>query len=543
MSEIYVCQAGSCKAQGSEAVLLEIEELTKGLVGCSVRASGCVGACSQAPNVIVAKRGASESLHTRLDTVEKSAEVVREATGHTPSLQDPVLLDRLAAARSMRIRQVARGEQKWNKAMAGMAQRIANTSDEDDRAELQFDLAELCVSAGQYEEALGHLAAVKSVAVYSPQVYLSVGKVLRLLHRFDELDELAEDVAWTFQEPRSARIREYIGNFLRECKQDAIQSAADPTHFRRIEGYARWKLCGIVPVSPHTAIYHFTSSDLKRGTPYARGRGRTMWHKTWHTTLLAEVGENNEGPLPWIERDYTPVSTWIDWEKGNVDILIKIYPNGTATSWLHKQPIGCHVWLSQPKKTMAVPSLTLNSSRIGNDKLAHQGVLLLVAGTGIVVASQVMHHMDPNTCFGTSTNRTPPLRCPTTVIYACRQDDVLMAGDLSKWCSSDIGHAKLQRCVLAISSTQDQASAELPFQATTSLGPTSELRQLASVPNLSIVETRVTSELIQHELALLHELGQCRIVISGPESFNCAMKNMLIQENGIVEDLITVLSG
>ena len=36
-----------------------------------------------------------------------------------------------------------------------------------------------------------------------------------------------------------------------------------------------------------------------------------MWHKTWHTTLLAEVGSNGEGPLPWVERDYTPISTWL----------------------------------------------------------------------------------------------------------------------------------------------------------------------------------------------------------------------------------------
>ena len=127
-------------------------------------------------------------------------------------------------------------------------------------------------------------------------------------------------------------------------------------------------------------------------------------HKTWHTTLLAEVGANAEGPLPWIERDYTPISTWSEWEKGKCDILIKVYPDGAATSWLHKQvrgsvsltpradicfrqpccksgpaclqmvsrakrctkcprkqSIGASVWLSQPKKTMNVPSLTLDN--------------------------------------------------------------------------------------------------------------------------------------------------------------------------------------
>ena len=58
---------------------------------------------------------------------------------------------------------------------------------------------------------------------------------------------------------------------------------------------------------------------------------------TWHTTLLAEVGANAEGPLPWVERDYTPISTAKQWEQGRVEILIKIYPGGAATPWLRRE--------------------------------------------------------------------------------------------------------------------------------------------------------------------------------------------------------------
>ena len=35
---------------------------------------------------------------------------------------------------------------------------------------------------------------------------------------------------------------------------------------------------------------------------------------------------------------------------------VKIYPAGAATKWLQRQPIGSTLWLSQPKKTLAVPS-------------------------------------------------------------------------------------------------------------------------------------------------------------------------------------------
>ena len=91
-------------------------------------------------------------------------------------------------------------------------------------------------------------------------------------------------------------------------------------------------------MSAHSALFRFRAADRSkkadRGSPYTRGRGRTMWHKTWHTTLLAMVGANDEGPLPWVERDYTPVSGWAEWDRGEVDILIKIYPDGKATRWL-----------------------------------------------------------------------------------------------------------------------------------------------------------------------------------------------------------------
>ena len=41
-----------------------------------------------------------------------------------------------------------------------------------------------------------------------------------------------------------------------------------------------------------------------------------------------KVGPNDEGPLPWIERDYTPVSSAKEWEVGRCEILIKVYPQG-----------------------------------------------------------------------------------------------------------------------------------------------------------------------------------------------------------------------
>ena len=138
-----------------------------------------------------------------------------------------------------------------------------------------------------------------------------------------------------------------------------------------IQSYTQWALERITKVTKHSAVFHFTSNDRKRGTPNPRGGGRTPPKaKTWHTTMLGEVGKNEEGPLPWVERDYTPVSSALEWERGQCDILIKIYSDGAATSWLHRAAAALEtspqpdlkVWLSKPVPTLSVPYLVSGKS-------------------------------------------------------------------------------------------------------------------------------------------------------------------------------------
>ena len=61
------------------------------------------------------------------------------------------------------------------------------------------------------------------------------------------------------------------------AKAVAEKAGGAPEQPRRVEGYALWTLEAVTPVSAHSAVYRFASNDRKRGTPYVRGRGRTMW--------------------------------------------------------------------------------------------------------------------------------------------------------------------------------------------------------------------------------------------------------------------------
>lgn len=516
--EILVCQAGACRSKGSEAVLLEIEELAKGLGDCVVQPSGCLGECSRAPNaVVVRQRG--EKMFTKIHDLEKSSAVVKEATGIMPSLDDPSVVQRLTDVRQMRIRQQARDESKWNTALSGFAEKMSNKSG-NELLQLKFEYCELLQSACCWEQALEEITEVEKYAPRNVQVLMDRAKILGKLGQFEEIDQIKERVSKIFCDPEDFRAELQVSSFLAKCRKvDDYFYGSE----RRIENYGQWHLESVTKVSKHSAIYHFMSKDRLRNTPNPRGRGRTVWHKTWHTTMLAKVGANTEGPLMWIERDYTPISTAKDWEKGKCDILIKIYDTGLATSWLYKQPLNNTIWLSKPSKTLDVPSLVPDLTEAAFKPASY---LLILAGSGIVAAPQVLHHTDPATCFGSF----PVLKSPISLIYSCRQDDVCMVNDMVDWCKG----AKLQHCTLVL--TEPQAGMVVPFPEVDD----ASLTDFESLENTAVVRSRISRELLDSEVKSLK--NPCRIVVSGPASFNSAVKDML-RQNGIGLEAITVLSA
>jgi ferredoxin-NADP reductase len=344
-------------------------------------------------------------------------------------------------------------------------------------------------------------------------------KLLGKLNQIEEFSANESRINKLIQGNSRAEIQ--VSSYLAKCKK--IDDSCFSGSTRRIENYAQWQLENLTIVSKHSAIYHFTSKDRMRATPNARGRGRTVWPKTWHTTLLANVGANAEGPLSWIERDYTPISCAKDWESGKCDILIKIYGTGLATSWLHKEPLGSSVWLSKPMKTLDVPSLVPDLQKAAFKPASY---LLVLAGSGIVAAPQVLHHAKQGTCFGSF----PVLTSKVSLIYSCRSDDVCLAAELMDWCKD----GSLQRCSMVV--TDAQQGVELPFPQ----APDADLTELASLANAAVFRSRLSPELLSAELSSLK--APCRIVVSGPASFNAAAQEMLSQI-GVGRESITVLAA
>ncbi|CAD7930307.1 unnamed protein product [Amoebophrya sp. A25] len=435
-----------------------------------------------------------------------------------------------------------------------------------------------------------------------------------------------------------------------------------------IDKYTKWKLTSVRPVSAHSAVFRFVSSDRLRGTPHPRGRGKTAVPNTWHVTLIAPAAwsptseggfvssvedrkasststdENedgvDEGPLPWVERDYTPVSTAGEWERGVCEMLIKVYKDGRGTSWLHtishaqsveqkacaedrvphlqqflfqqnrisKSENGLHhddknqfsterfrdafaaevpieVWLSHPVPTLQVPQLVTpgNEDSSGNGK-PPASVLLVLGGTGVVAAPQILAFRDPTTKLCIATRKVDQLRVPVDLVLSCRKDDILMLPEVIAWCregaglpdpeassstsnnrranDEPVGTRGLRSCVLHI--TKEAASAPTcvntntegtentnsttinysrPFSRSESDAEEVE-RQLSvfqELPNARVVEWRLDQKTIKQAVKRMPQ--PCRVVVSGPTEFNAAARRMLLDTGMLKEDALTILTA
>ena len=331
--------------------------------------------------------------------------------------------------------------------------------------------------------------------------------------------------------PAAAAVRDELDALLAKAGFPDGVGAAMPG---AIANYTQWTLEGVRPVTRHSALFRFVSSDLKRSTPHPRGRGRMPEPVTWHTTMLAEVGPNAEGPLPWVERDYTPISSAKDWEAGRCDILIKVYPDGACTSWLYRAA-PARVWLSKPARTLRVPGLVADGGAF-----RPASVLLLLAGTGVVALPQILMHRDPMRQLAISTPKRDQLHVPIDVVLSCREDDVLLLPELARWCGDgDGGEASgVRHCALLL--TPPANAREPPFPDAPAGGAAEAERALHGLANARVVRSRLNPTILAEAFARMPQ--PCRVVVSGPGGFNSAAREMLLE---LVDDeeQITTLSA
>ena len=489
-NRIYVCQSGACRSKGSDAALVEIEELAKLVGNCKVETTGCLGYCRQGPAVAVVTNNRSEeaSYHVKVNTFRKSASVIKVATGREPPVENlpPETEMRLSAIRATKQREYFISTYQWNKALCGLAELSI------DQPELRPEIKGILTKAG-----------------------------------YPGLD---------------------ISDLL-------LPSLVTKMPTSNIENYVPWNLHSIKVVSEHSAIFQFSTSNPKRGTPHPRGRSRMAEPITWHVTMLGEVCPNDEGPLPWIERDYTPISSALEWERGRCDILIKIYNfDGLLTRWLHtstSQQLGSNgtrIWLSKPLRTLSVPSLAAEDD---DDNFRPQSILLLLAGTGIVALPQIMAHRDPLKLLGIATPQYKRLQCPIDMIQSCREDDILLLPEIKEYCleglKPSLKFRGLRNYTLLITNKkkhQDHSGVvgqlrPSPFQGKYA-DMNSATEMMKDVSNAAIIGSRLNKNIVSDAIGKMDY--PFRVVISGNDAFNTAAREFL-GELEVPSKYVTVLSA
>lgn len=521
-SVVYVCQSGTCRSKGSDAALLEIEELAT-LVdpeiveyGCEVEATGCLGYCSRGPAVAVVnpRIRRRERIYLGVNSLEKSAAVVEGATGARPPLDNlpPEFERRLSLVRATKQREYLVATYKWNKALGSL------------------------------------LHAAKEM---SWQQQASPGRSKTL----------------------DGRLREEMETILAKAGYPGMSSCdlvLPRTMPAAIENYVLWTLQSVEVISPHSAVFRFETKNPKRGTPHPRGRGRLAKPNTWHVTMLGKTGEaaegSDDGPLPWIERDYTPISSGLEWERGSCDILIKIYNDGRLTQWLRrrtgaslkvspgKPKVGAvllpreeatKIWLSRPIPTLALPSLAPAGD--GND-FEPKSVLLLLAGTGIVALPQILAHKEPARMLGISTPRRNQLRCPIDLVHSCRKDDLLLLPEIREFCvEGSRPHPTFRGLrnytLLMTDESKSSSSLSSPFEGIFETDNTDRCEDiLRDLPNAVCKRSQRLDRSIVAE-ALGRMVQPCRVVVSGPDTYNDAARRFLDECGGISPSQLTVLAA
>jgi hypothetical protein len=308
---------------------------------------------------------------------------------------------------------------------------------------------------------------------------------------------------------------------------------------RPVANYYPWRLSRIEAVSEASALYSFTCFGVTQLRPAEKRRiSGEVWAAAnqapclWHTTLLADAPRDTEGPCPWVERDYTPVSTFSDWVLGTCDLLVKAYPGGRATQWLKRQAVGALVRLSEPKLTEPAAALP---------RLAMPRLLLVVGGTGVAVAVQALRALVDS----------PK---PVAVVYSCRAGDALALADL---------HALVAQRAAAPGGGPDPPAISVQVLLTAPADPVAEAADLAARhPAIRFSAGRLDRDVLAAALNAVaaaphggaRRPGPARgagppawaagvgIVVSGPAGMNSAVGRML-EELGLAPGAAAILQA
>lgn len=503
---LQICHDSACRQAGAEALHAEIEELLNACgATCTIEKATCFGRCRHGPVARAFHKSTNgkrlEVAFEELDSLSKSESVVQSLTGRQELAKlDAMLVRQLSVARAMSLAVSAQAALRWNRALGHLALAEAAAQDNEALPDVVLVQTEALEAAGLVEPALQKIEWLLSISGDEPEDELRLrhARLLAKCGRPGKLEELKAESHLAAEVNRSF---------------DEMQGEVPGPGARRpVEGYALWRLANVDLLSKHSALFRFEARDSSS----RRGQATGAW-QLWHVALLAEVGDNPEGPLGWVEREYTPVSSDRDWNEGRLELLVKVYPAGLASQWFANLHVGTEVFVSQPMMTLMAPSLVTIDAIA--EAFTVQSVLFVAGGTGLAPALGALNFFREKDI-------------PLQLVYCCRAGDMLLMERLQEF----VERRRSQTAVLvALSSASagDEGDCGFPF------GPPAPT--LESFPQLTFVQGRVTKTLLA-EVAERLGFDGLRAVVCGPQAMNDAVSASL-QELGLLKKQLTLMKA
>lgn len=217
----------------------------------------------------------------------------------------------------------------------------------------------------------------------------------------------------------------------------------------------------------------------------------------WHVTLRATIAGRH------IERDYTPISTWSEWQSaGRLRLLIKIYPDGVMTQHLSSLGLGSAVCVSPPRTTLLVPSFLPPGRFVGaiaSSCSIPRNLVLFAAGTGVVPMVQALTvALQPGMSLRT-----------VTLLYSSKAP-----ADLLCW-------EELQ----GLESRRAAAAEAVPeFRLWLAFSGDGGVVPEARWPLVQVIHRRFDAEAVAQALPDLFLNERIQVIVSGPEGFFGAVR-------------------
>lgn len=421
MPHFQVCQGASCGGSGAVFALRDIEDLSWGLA--TIDTTGCLGHCGKGPNsATMDAPGGRGKVTNKLAKFGKIVDYVGGAiSGYALSetqkkvnkLKYNARRDDSADERKKLLEEALTVIQNDEK---------ANTQNPELKAQVLLMRARETFKADQKSALRDAMTAVEilpswaygHITLSQVQEFMSLPhQALASLKKGIELkwgiDPAAQKRTLTRLEKRAAETPEPTEDELKAIMGDAAGApsgvAAAPAEGEKPKAKSKAKAKStakkdsdkaktaassktkkkdeakpkVVELEEHGEMEDWTISAVKqenhdciRMELSCNKAPKNFQCESWHVDLIADIGDLHEE----VRRSYTPVSTAADIQKGFLDLMIKVYPDGKLTSYIKTLKAGDTLTVTTPHPTLEAADYAA-------------GLVMVAAGSAVTVALQV----------------------------------------------------------------------------------------------------------------------------------------------------------